>query len=191
MLTFQNKYKRDTTSQNGENGILDEIINRIAPKLHYALAVEFGAPTKEYCSNIFPLNGRIEKRYFDINPVEEGITKAEITHENVNDILPDGIWLLSIDVDGQDYFIWEAYKGIPPIVVIEVNSSVLPPTEMIPGDRGASYMSMLRLGLGKDYFLVCHTGNMVFVHNHFRHLFPEIIGDGIENHEDYFNRSHL
>lgn len=191
MLTFQNKYAGNVTSQNGENGILDEIINRIAPKLHYALAVEFGAPTKQYCSNIFPLNGRIEKRYFDINPQEEGIVKAEITPGNVNDILPEGIWLLSIDVDGQDYHIWNAYKDNPPIVIIEVNSSILPPMEEIPGPRGASYMSMLKLGIAKDYFLIVHTGNMIFVKNHFRHLFPEVIEDGIENWDQYFNISHL
>jgi len=191
MLSFQDKYKKDTTSQNGENGILEEIIHRIAPKLHYGLAVEFGCPFVKYCSNIFPLTDRLEKRYLDINPQEEGITKAEITSENVNEVLPSGMFLCSIDVDGQDLWIWKALKQQPQIVVIEVNSSILPPEEVLPGDRGASYMAMLKLGIEKGYFLVVHTGNEIFLRNEFRHLFPEIIGDGITNWVDYFNRSHL
>lgn len=191
MLDFQDKYGSNITSQNNENGLLSEIINRIAPKLHYGLAVEFGAPTREYCSNIFPLTDRLEKRYFDINPNENGIEKAEITPDNVNDILPSGIFLLSIDVDGPDYHIWKALKQTPQIVVIEVNSSILPPDEIIPGDRGASYMAMLKLGIEKGYFLVCHTGNMLFCRNEFRYLFSEVVGDGITNWTEYFNRSHL
>ena len=191
MLTFQDKYASNISSQNGENGILSEIINRIAPKLHYGLAVEFGAPTKQYCSNIFPLSNNLEKKYYDIEPNEAGIIKANITPENVNEVLPVGIFLLSIDVDGQDYWIWKALTQSPQIVVIEVNSSILPPKEMTPGEHGASYMSMLNLGIEKDYFLVCHTGNMIFVKNNFRDLFPEISGNGIFNWTEYFNRSHL
>lgn len=197
MLTFANKYKKDITSQFGENGILDEIIKRIAPKLDYALAVEFGAPNKIFCSNIYPLSDKIEKRFFDINPSEEGITKVTITPENVNEVIPDNLWVLSIDTDNDDYHIWKAFNAYPSIVIIEVNSSIEPPKELVSplfihgGRDGASYMSMLKLGIEKGYFLVCHTGNMIFVKNHFRRHFPEVIGDGIENWQEYFNTSHL
>ena|SRR5579864_1706125 len=190
MLTFAAKYGQNITSQFGENGILGEIIHRIFPKDESRLAVEFGAPTKQYCSNIYPLNILWDKKWLDIDPQEFGIQKVTITPENINDLFQTPN-LLSIDIDNDDYHIWKAYDASPEIVVIEVNSSLPPPMREIPGKRGASYMSMLELGMSKGYFLVCHTGNMIFVRKDFRHLFPEVIGDGLDNYNLYFNTSHL
>jgi hypothetical protein len=193
MKSFREKYKSDMTSQNGENGIIQEVITRIWDKPFaecFGRAIEFGAPTKQYCSNIFPLGEKWSKYYYDISPNEPGITKVEITPDNVNYIIRD-CEVLSIDIDNNDYNVWAAYNESPDIVIIEVNSSVPPPIEMIPTGSGSSYMSMLHLGLSKGYFLLCHTGNMIFVLNAYRHLFPEIIGDGIWNFSEYFNTEFL
>lgn len=188
MLEFANKYGGNITSQFGENFIIDEIIKRIG--LKPGVAIEFGAPTKEYCSNIFPL---IEKgwdcKYYDIDPKESGIIKMEMTTSNINTLPACDV--LSMDTDGPDYELWLAYRGHPDIVIIEINSSLPPMRQHYTRATGASYVSMLRLGIDKGYFLVCHTGNMIFVLNKHRSLFPEIKVEGLFNWEDYFNTSHL
>jgi len=98
-------------------------------------------------------------------------TQAWITAENVNDqIARSGVSgpidLLSLDMDGMDYWVWKAIDVVQPQVVVceTVNS--------IPGDRaltvpyhasftyqsedfrGASLAAMCKLGCAKGYRLV-------------------------------------
>lgn len=185
MLTFAIKYGKNITSQYGENGIISECLTRL--KRTSGVAVEFGAPTKEYCSNIFPLSisGMWLCHYFDIDPSDPGVTKKEITTSNINE-LPE-CDVLSMDTDGPDWELWRVYDGKPDIVIIEINSSLPPMVPHFTRETGASYSTMLQLGIEKGYFLVCHTGNMAFVRNEHRALFPEMIGDGIDNWKEYFN----
>lgn len=193
MLTFAAKYARNVYSQNGEDGIIEEILKRIALPEEEAKAVEFGAPSWSYCSNTALLadNGW-SVRMYDIDPnADPRIEQARITPHSVNEIIGWAISVLSIDVDNDDYHIWEAYAGKPAIVVIEINSSIDPWMIMTPGDRGASYRSMVALGLSKGYFLAAHTGNLVFVREKYHGLFPEITGHPIEEFNLYFNRSFL
>lgn len=186
MLTFVEKYKGGVYSQNGEAGIIDEYIRRIG--FISGTAIEFGAPTKKYCSNIYHL---IEKGwrclYYDIEPREGGITKMEINTENVNE-LPN-CTIISMDTDGLDYALFMAYNKQPDIIIIEINSSLPPMQYHYHKSNGASYISMLKLGISKGYFLLCHTGNMIFVLYKYRRLFPEIVGDGVDNYTEYFNTS--
>jgi hypothetical protein len=44
------------------------------------------------------------------------------------------------------------------------------------------------LGIEKGYFLLCHTGNLILIDAEYRGLFPEIVGDGLTNADEYFNR---
>lgn len=83
MIEFVEKYGSNITSQNGENGIIAEVLRRM--KITGGIAAEFGAPTKSYCSNIHPIEGDWHKWYYDIDPQEPGITRTAITPENVND----------------------------------------------------------------------------------------------------------
>lgn len=158
-------------SQNGEAGIIDECINRIKPKL--AVAVEFGAPTREYCSNIFHLIKQgWDCKYFDINPVDPLVTRMEITAENVN-TLPE-CSILSMDTDGMDWTLWKAYKGKPDIVIIEINSSLNPDIDFYTKDKGANFSIMNKLAKEKGYFLLCHTGNNIYCLNKHKKLFPDV-----------------
>ena len=96
-----------------------------------------------------------------------------VTRDNVNQMLVDGglgggLDLLSLDIDGNDYWIWEALTVVSPrLVVIEYNSyfgsdrSVAVPYDP-QFDRhteakyyyGASIQAMTRLAARKDYRLV-------------------------------------
>jgi len=189
MLTFAKKYGRNVYSQNGEDGILEEIINRIQPEMK--TAVEFGAPTWEYCSNTAYLADKgWTVTMYDIETNDPKVTRMAITPANVSQIVGEPT-VLSIDCDGEDYHIWKAYNKTPAIVIIEINSGIDPTKWETPGDRGASYFPMVQLGIGKGYKLICHTGNLVFVDKKYADIFPEIIGHPMHDHRLYFNRSWL
>lgn len=157
-------------SQYGEQGVIDEIIKRI--KLPVGNAVEFGAPTKQYCSNIYHLKDNGWKLfYYDSNPQEDGIMRMFVTPENVNDMQECSIW--SCDTDGACAGLWAAYKGEPDIVIIEINSSLSPDVDYFTIENGANYSYMKKLGEVKGYKLLIHTGNMIFVLNKYAALFPD------------------
>jgi len=98
-------------------------------------------------------------------------TKAWITAENVNDqIATSGVSgpidLLSLDIDGMDYWVWKAITVIQPRVVVCETHNVIPPgmALTVPYDprfvyesanyRGASLEAMCKLGREKGYRLV-------------------------------------
>lgn len=186
MLDFYRKYCGGQYSQNGEANIIDECIQRIG--LRSGTAIEFGAPTKKYCSNIYHLIDW-ERLYYDENPQEDGITKMTVTMDNINSLPPCQI--ISMDTDGWDYLLFMAYNGKPDIVIVEINSSFAPTIEHFTTKEGASYRTMCKLAISKGYFVLCHTGNIIAVRNEHKRLFPEITSDPIEDYSLYFNTSWL
>lgn len=175
------RYKNNIHSQNGEDGIVSEIIKRIKPKVKRC--VEFGGHDGYYCSNTRALieNGW-EGRMYDINPMHESVERVEITPSNVNEIVGD-CTVLSIDTDGPDWELWKAYKYTPSVVIIEINSSIIPDQEHFSYERGASFKTMNKLAESKGYFLLAHTGNCLYVRNEFKELF--------EDADETFDRSWL
>lgn len=157
-------------SQNGETNLITECIKRIKPKLK--VAVEFGAPTKEWCSNIYHLAADgWECKYFDNDPKEKGIVKMEVTEDNVNFLPTCSVW--SCDTDGACYSLWKAYTGKPDIVIIEINSSLDPNEDYFTKDEGANFSIMNKLAKSKGYFLLAHTGNCLYILNKHKELFPD------------------
>jgi len=73
--------------------------------------------------------GRVERlrQRFDTEQVQ--VSGSWITRENVNDLLTDHglageIDLVSIDIDGNDYWVWEALTATQPrVVIVEFNAS--------------------------------------------------------------------
>jgi hypothetical protein len=125
-----------------------------------------------------------------------------ITRDNVNDILirsgvTGEIDLLSIDMDGVDYWIWDAIRVIEPrVVVVEYqdiigpersltvpykegfNAYAYPTTRRMPNFCGASLPAFCKLARGRDYRLVgCNRYgyNAFFIRNpHGVQQIPEI-----------------
>ena len=98
-------------------------------------------------------------------------SKAWITAENVNDQIAQSgatgpIDLLSLDIDGMDYWVWKAITVIEPQVVVCETHNPIPPDKAltVPYDpgfvfesedyRGASLAAMCKLGREKGYRLV-------------------------------------
>jgi hypothetical protein len=202
MVDFLHKYAKNVTySQNGEEGILIECLNRM--KIKTGHAVEVGANNGAWCSNTALL---VEKGWTckmvegDFNlwkecserwKANQNVTTqcSMVDKYNVNAFVDGKCDVLSIDTDGQDYEIFKALKSKPKIVIVEIDSSILPHEDRFNDAGGAGYKRMVELGTEKGYFLLVHTGNLVFVDNQYKKLFPEISGDPLYNSEKYFNRS--
>ncbi|MBE9007105.1 glycosyltransferase [Fortiea sp. LEGE XX443] len=173
-------------SQSDEDGIIEEIFNRIGVKSK--IFVEFGAETGEENNSRYLLeNGWtglwIESlpeyaqaiRYNQKNAINEGRLKfieAIVTAENINNLIESAgisgeIDFLSVDIDSNDYHVYDAISVIQPrVVCLEHNHCYPPPEEWImpynPNYRwvagskffGASIASLEKLARSKDMVLV-------------------------------------
>ena len=92
--------------------------------------------------------------------------KVEVSSENSLDNLlkttklPNDFDLLSIDVDGNDYHIWNSLKDFfPKIVVIEINPvlKLFNYVQPIDGVGGASLTNLTNIGKNKGYELISAT----------------------------------
>ncbi len=96
----------------------------------------------------------------------EGVA-CKVTAENVNFMVGEDVGILSIDVDGNDYWLWKGVETSPDIVVIEYNANYgLEPVTMPYdpkwewGDEfsrlhyGASLTALTKLAHSKGYQLV-------------------------------------
>lgn len=169
-MTSIKDYQQNTHSQNGEDGIINEALRRIKPKLKQA--VEFGGADGFYCSNTALLRDKGWKVYmYDLKDNPPFVQAKQITESNINDLPKCSV--LSIDTDGEDYNLWKAYTGKPAIVIIEINSSLDPDKDYFTLDKGANFSIMNKLAESKGYFLLCHTGNCIYILNEYKELFKD------------------
>jgi hypothetical protein len=178
-------YELRVFSQNGEDGVLAEILRRIG--VGERAFVEFGVQDGSEGTTVFlaqvlgwsgayleadPAAYAALERRFSANPrvrtlhaaVEPGNVEALFAQAGV----PEEPDVLSIDVDGNDYWIWRALQRFRPrVVVIEYNGDLDPASSQVmpytPGFRwdhssgyGASLGALEALGTEKGYALV-HT----------------------------------
>lgn len=129
-------------SQNGEDGIIQYIINKL--EIPNKIFIEFGVETYIESNTRFLLinnewSGLILESDTDfVNFIKNDyvfqkydlqIEKVFITKDNINSVFKNytnlkDIGLLSIDIDGNDYWIWETITEIQPrIVICEYNAT--------------------------------------------------------------------
>lgn len=195
-IILDNEFK--VYSQWGEDGIISYLIDNIKIKNNFF--VEFGVEnytesnTRFLCrrlnwsglvidsskKNIDYIKKDRIYWHHDLTAINEFVTK-----DNINKIFQENIpfkeiGLLSIDIDGNDYWIWKAIESIQPsIVIVEYNSIfgseknyVVPYEENFNRNKahysnlyyGASLPALVKLGNAKDYALVtCNrAGNNAF-----------------------------
>jgi hypothetical protein len=194
-----NKYEYQSFSQYGEDGIIQEIFNRIGTTNKYF--IEFGVENGLECNSLNLLYKQWQGLWIEGNPMycqeintrfadmigskQLSIKSSFITAENIEQLFesacapaePD---MLSIDIDYNDYYIWQAItKYNPRVVVIEYNATYQPETDfVVPYNAtrvwdgtsyfGASLTALERLGKLKGYSLVsCSFAgtNAFFVRN--------------------------
>lgn len=89
-------------------------------------AVEFGCHEDHKISVCKPLEKKGWKVWYFGLEGGKDIIKCFITAENINELfekhgVPKDLDLLSIDIDGMDYWVWKALKWEPKEVIIEYN----------------------------------------------------------------------
>ncbi len=204
---FKNEYR--VFSQWGEDGIIQFLLRQL--DIREKIFVEFGVEDYTESNTRFLLvnnnwsglviDGDTEnirriktQRYYWLYNLKA--VHCFVTRENINKILEENglvgeIGLLSIDIDGNDYWIWEAVQNInPAIVIVEYNhrfgsnlSVTVPYDEAFDRTKahysmiyyGASLKAMCLLGKRKGYaFVGCNSNgvNAFFVR---RDLKPDVM----------------
>lgn len=180
-------------SQNNEDEIIRDILNKINVNENndnQKWCVEFGAWDGVFGSNsnyfitqqsykAILIEGN-KRKYQDLitNMKEYEVISmnkyVSFSGENKLDNLlsktdiPKEFDFLSIDIDGNDYYIWESFKEYrPKLVVIEFNPSISNEIEFIQPknmnlNQGCSPLSLVKLGKLKGYELVATNLNNCF-----------------------------
>jgi hypothetical protein len=197
-----NDYEFRVFSQMGEDGLIQYLIGKV--EIHNKIFIEFGVEDYNEANTRFLLGNNnwsgliIDGDQNNIDYIQRDVVSwahniiakyAFITKENINKLITESgifgeIGLLSIDIDGNDYWVWEAIDCVSPMIVIcEYNSLFGPKAKVtIPyrpdfiRDRsnynivyyGASLAALDHLAKRKGYSLVGSNNaghNAFFVRN--------------------------
>ena len=185
------KYKRNIYSQNGEDGIILEILKRLKLNSKNKWCCEFGAWDGIHGSNTFNLVKNLnynavyiegeenkfkdllntKKKFKRIIPFKKFVEYKKNSLNSLDKILKQtkinkNFDILSIDIDSYDLAVWKSLKKYrPKIVIIEINSGLPPGIKQIHGNGkiGNSFTSTVEYAQKNNYQLVCHTGNCIFI----------------------------
>lgn len=186
-------------SQWGEDGIIDWIIERANLPTRLHTFVEFGVESYEEANTRFLLENRLWKGFIiDADPALNAnlalsprrwrynleVKSAFINRDNINGLIGEAgfrgdIGLLSIDIDGNDYWIWKAIEVVSPVICIceynahfgNVHPVAIPyDSEFVWGKKyklpyfGASIQALSSLATQKGYRFLGTTsaGNNAF-----------------------------
>jgi len=193
-------YANNKFSQFGEDGIIKRIFE-VLPLSQTYWCVEFGAWDGMHLSNTYELVANqnwkgilIEgspKKFSDLirtykNNKRATLINQFISFQGPNTLdkilqqtpIPINFDLLSIDIDGNDYHIWESLKVYQPkVVIIEFNPSIPSDIEFVQQkdfnlNQGNSLRSIIKLGKQKGYELIATTDNNgIFVQKLYFDLF--------------------
>ena len=193
--TWLLEHSHNVFSQCGEDGILEKVLELIPGKDQWC--VEFGAWDGRHLSNTCRLTescgysavliegskeraDKLRAHYAEntrIFPVNQFV--GYTPEDNLDSILaktpiPRNFDVLSVDIDGNDFHVWNATSSYrPKVVVIEFNPTI--PTEVdfvqerSPSvNQGCALRSLVNLGKTKGYELVCVTHcNAIFVRSEY------------------------
>ncbi len=181
------EFKKNIFSQNGEDGIIEELFRRI--KIKNRTCCEFGAWDGKHLSNCrrlildgwkalmiegdrerfndlektYDRNGKVicVNRFVDVGDNRLQTICKEYGFEDLD--------FLSIDIDGLDYQILEAMEMAPRVICVEINAGHDPENDMAinieiaKNNVGQPFGLFKKWAVKNDYRLVCYTGNAFFV----------------------------
>ena len=191
-------YEFKVFSQWGEDGIIAHLLAHVP--ITNTIFVEFGVQDYSESNTRFLLRHRNwSGLVLDGSSANIALIRADpiywrhnlkaeaafITRDNINDLLighgiSGGIGLLSVDIDGNDYWVWEAITAVAPQLVVAEYNALFGPTApvSVPYEPsfertaahhsnlywGCSLAALVHLGVQKGYRLVgCNSnGNNAF-----------------------------
>ncbi len=201
-------------SQFGDDGIIQYLINKI--EIQNKIFIEFGVENyKESNTRFLLINNKWSGLVIDGDTKNIDFIKSDviysnfdlhvecsfITKDNINNIIanflkrgyPSEIGLLSIDIDGNDYWIWKEINNINPVIVIIEYNSLFGPEKpwTIPYQDdfyrlkidplfqywGVSIAALCHLGEDKGYdFIGCNSqgNNAYFIRKDKRGIFRKL-----------------
>lgn len=191
-------------SQNGEDGVLCFLLRRLGVASGYF--VEIGAERHEANCLLLAIHQSWDGVFADGDPrvsnelaelfrhvpsiqvVNEMVDPATIDEAMSRWAVPGEIDVLSIDVDGSDYYVWRSLRTVrPKIVVIEYNAALDPDRSLVQRpdapawdgtvNFGCSVGALRRLGDEKGYDLVYLESsgtNAFFVAMEHRHALGDL-----------------
>lgn len=198
--TYLLQYARIVTSQYGEDGILEKIFEIIPPANQYCVEIgAFDGKLLSNTWNLIVHHGwhgvmiegrnllfqQLRDRYSPENPEIEGRHSQNVTliHEyaafegekSLDGLLakanvPKDFDFISIDIDSNDWHLWDSLKVYQPrLVMIEFNATIpndvyFVQTRDFNVTQGCSLLALIELGKQKGYeLIVCTTANAFFV----------------------------
>lgn len=176
-------YEYRRTSQNGEDGVICEIFRRIGTTNRWF--VEFGIESgiegncvllADDWEGLFiepdphafrELSARYARRAHRVHCLNEAVTRDNINELFTRGGVPESPDIVTIDVDGNDYWLWEALNFTPRVLVVEYNAGLgFERSVTVPYDPerrwdgtdyfGVSLAGLTALGHRRGYRLV-HT----------------------------------
>jgi hypothetical protein len=182
------EFENNIQSQFGEDGVIEAIFNKIGTT--NKICVEFGAWDGIHYSNTWNLwhNHQWEALLIEGDPEKyKVLVNNTASFDKVSPLLafvadsgphsldvifhkqgfPAAIDLLSIDIDGNDYYILKSLEQFHPrLIIIEYNPTIPPGITLIQQSGeyfGASASAILELAHEKDYHLVHMTDTNMFL----------------------------
>ena len=184
-------FAKVVTSQDGEDGVIEEVLRQL--NLSRGWCVEFGAYDGKSDSNTWNLVQNLGWKAVLIEPFPKAFQELKKNYEGRPDVhcfddavgwegaskldaifartpLPRDFDFMVVDIDGNDFYVWQACKEYrPKVVMIEFNPFIAADIYFVkPAEENtrasASLLAMYELAKSKDYELICVVGgNAIFV----------------------------
>ena len=192
-------FTKNVTSQYGEDGIVEKVLETVTDNDNWC--VEFGAWDGKLFSNTYNLINNKDylavlieadsRKFRDLLKTYKKNSRvislnAFVGFEKENGLdaileptgIPVNFDFLSIDIDGNDYHVWEAVQNYKPkVVVIEYNPTISNKVNFVQEpdigiNQGSSLLATDKLAKRKGYELVAVTKtNAIFVDSKYFVLF--------------------
>ena len=187
------KFKFDEYSQNGEDGVINEILKRSFENKKLNV-VEFGAGDIEKNSNKFYLikNNKInfsvfiemdqnlfrkleklKNEYKQIIPIHNIVDFKAESENTIDKILKknninNNIDIMSIDIDSYDLDVYKSIKEYhPKLLIIEAGRQKYGTLSVHTIDKNLNSFSSIFNTISKKYYLIFFNGNLFFLNKEF------------------------
>ena len=174
------QYKKKITSQFGEDGILEKIFEVLG--IDKGFVVDVGAGNLHNSNSWELMNkgwsglfidadkNRLRNLKRHLNSDRSEFINVKIEPGMLDDLCKSDFDLLCLDIDGNDYYVWESLRHTPKVVLIEFNPCIKfnDYLQEKDGKGGCSLSMLIKLGKTKGYELVSATEiNAFFVRKEF------------------------